>query len=293
MLILFIMIFTLSIFKLIYIKKEYLYLSTDYSVYVLIFMPFVIFYALKDVCDISSAVSLNWICTIPMSMYLYQSTHFYFKQYDILIVYSVMGIFVNLIVFKKAGIKEFILAVSGYIMLNILTVAGVVKEFVFGINGNNYEQYCVINILKNSDWFTASDNSGQYLDMLFSFSAQDRKKYFIAEKAAQYGIANVVIVFLLIVCAFILLLIKNYRKNNEAALIATGIMLMQSICFFLVNMGIVRGTVYEIPLLKKNIVYSICQLSLSAVALGIGGSIFNIVKKKCDGVAQKFLLLFK
>ena len=101
MLLFFAMIVVLLVFKIIYIRREYIYLNTDYSVYVVMFMPFAIYYALKYVDNITSATALNWLCTVPMSMYLYQSVYFRFKQFDMLIVYSLMGIFINLIVFKK------------------------------------------------------------------------------------------------------------------------------------------------------------------------------------------------
>ena len=101
MLLFFAMIVVLLVFKIIYIRREYIYLNTDYSVYVVMFMPFAIYYALKYVDNITSATALNWLCTVPMSMYLYQSVYLRFKQFDMLIVYSLMGIFINLIVFKK------------------------------------------------------------------------------------------------------------------------------------------------------------------------------------------------
>ena len=122
------MIVVLLVFKIIYIRREYIYLNTDYGVYVVMFMPFAIYYALKYVDNITSATALNWLCTVPMSMYLYQSVYLRFKQFDMLTVYSLMGIFINLIVFKKTEMKEFILAVSGYIMLSILTLAGRSEE---------------------------------------------------------------------------------------------------------------------------------------------------------------------
>ena len=279
MVILFIMIFVLSVFKIIYIRREYLYLSTDYSIYILIFMPFIIFYALKQVDDMSSAVSLNWICTVPMSLYLYQSEYLYFKQYDMLLVYSVLGIFLNLIVFKKTPVRKIMPAVSGYITLNVLTLVGMIKELIVGLNGNNYEQYCVLNILKNSNLFSASENSKQYLDSLFFLPGKGSKLYFIAEKTAQYGIVNVIIVFILLIGFFVLLFIENYKRNNEISLIATAIMIMQSMAFLLVNLGILRGSVYELPLLKENIVYSLCQLLLFGIALDIKGWIFHIRNK--------------
>lgn len=55
MLLIFAMIVMLFVFKIIYIRREYIYLSTDYSVYVVMFMPFAIFYALKYVDNITSA----------------------------------------------------------------------------------------------------------------------------------------------------------------------------------------------------------------------------------------------
>lgn len=105
MIVLFAMIIVLSVFKIIYIRREYLYLATDYSVYILIFMPFVISYALKHTGNISGAISLNWLCTIPMSMYLYQSMYLRFKQFDILLVYSLMGIMMNIMIFKNPGLR--------------------------------------------------------------------------------------------------------------------------------------------------------------------------------------------
>ena len=47
MLLIFAMIVVLLVFKIIYIRREYIYLNTDYSVYVVMFMPFAIYYALK------------------------------------------------------------------------------------------------------------------------------------------------------------------------------------------------------------------------------------------------------
>ena len=80
MLLLFAMIVMLLVFKIIYIRREYIDLNTDYSVYVVMFMPFAIFYALKYMDNITSVPALNWICTVPMSMYLYQSRYLRFKQ---------------------------------------------------------------------------------------------------------------------------------------------------------------------------------------------------------------------
>ena len=280
MLLLFAMIVMLLVFKIIYIRREYIYLNTDYSVYVVMFMPFVIFYALKYMDNITSAAALNWLCTVPMSMYLYQSIYLRFKQFDMLIVYSLMGIFINLIVFKKAEFKEFILAVSGYIMLNILTIAGAVREMVNAVTGRNYEQCLVMNIIKNAKCFKASADSQQYLDALFYLPGKSLRQYFVAEKITQYGLLNVIFVFILIVGVMAILLYKNYKRNNEVSLIATAIMIIQSVCFLFVNLGILRGSVYEIPLLKENIVYSVCLLLLLGVALDIKGSVLNIVKKR-------------
>ena len=75
------------------------------------------------------------------------------------------------------------------------------------------------------------------------------KQYFIAEKIAQYGIMNIIIVFVLIVGILAILFYINYKMDNEAALIATAIIIMQSVCFLLVNLGILRCSVYEVPLL--------------------------------------------
>ena len=280
MLLLFTMIVMLLVFKIIYIRREYVDLNTDYSVYVVMFMPFVIFYALKYMDNITSAAALNWLCTVPMSIYLYQSMYLRFKQFDMLIVYSLMGIFINLIVFKKAELKEFILAVSGYIMLNILTLAGVVKELVNAVIGRNYEQCLVINIIKNAKCFKASADSQQYLDALFYLPGKSLRQYFVAEKITQYGLLNVIFVFILIVGVMAILLYKNYKRNKEVSLIATAIMIIQSVCFLFVNLGILRGSVYEIPLLKENIVYSVCLLLLLGAALDIKGSVLNIVKKR-------------
>lgn len=280
MLLLFTMIVMLLLFKIIYIRREYVDLNTDYSVYVVMFMPFVIFYALKYMDNITSAAALNWLCTVPMSIYLYQSMYLRFKQFDMLIVYSLMGIFINLIVFKKAKMKEFILSVSGYIMLNILTLAGVVKELVNAVTGRNYEQCLVINIIKNAKCFKASADSQQYLDALFYLPGKSLRQYFVAEKITQYGLLNVIFVFILIVGVMAILLYKNYKRNKEVSLIATAIMIVQSVCFLLVNLGILRGSVYEIPLLKENIVYSVCLLLLLGAALDIKGSVLNIVKKR-------------
>ena len=186
MIVLFAMIIVLSVFKIIYIRREYLYLATDYRVYILIFMPFVIFYALKHTGNISGAISLNWLCTIPMSMYLYQSMYLRFKQFDILLVYSLMGIMMNII-----------------------------------------------------------------------------------------------IVFVLIVGILAILFYINYKRDNEAALIATAIIIMQSICFLLVNLGILRCSVYEVPLLKENTIYSICQLLLLVIALDSKGIVLHQFMKFC------------
>ena len=280
MLLLFTMIVMLLVFKIIYIRREYVDLNTDYSVYVVMFMPFVILYALKYMDNITSAAALNWLCTVPMSIYLYQSMYLRFKQFDMLIVYSLMGIFINLIVFKKAKMKEFILSISGYIMLNILTLAGVVKELVNAVTGRNYEQCLVINIIKNAKCFKASADSQQYLDALFYLPGKSLRQYFVAEKITQYGLLNVIFVFILIVGVMAILLYKNYKRNKEVSLIATAIMIVQSVCFLLVNLGILRGSVYEIPLLKENIVYSVCLLLLLGAALDIKGSVLNIVKKR-------------
>lgn len=280
MLLIFAMIVMLFVFKIIYIRREYIYLSTDYSVYVVMFMPFAIFYALKYVDNITSATALNWLCTVPMSMYLYQSMYLRFKQFDMLIVYSLMGIFINLIVFKKAEMKKFILAVSGYIMLSILTLVGAVKELVNAVNGRNYEQCLVINIIKNAKCFKASADSQQYLDALLYLPDKNLRQYFIAEKITQYELLNVLFVFILIVGVLALLLYKNFKRNNEVSLIATAIMIIQSVCFLLVNLGILRGSVYEIPFFKENTVYSVCQLLLLGVALDIKGSFLNIAKKR-------------
>ncbi len=280
MLLLFAMIVMLLVFKIIYIRREYVDLNTDYSVYVVMFMPFVIFYALKYMDNITSAAALNWLCTVPMSIYLYQSMYLRFKQFDMLIVYSLMGIFINLIVFKKAELKEFILAVSGYIMLNILTIAGAVRELVNAVTGRNYEQCLVMNIIKNAKCFKASADSQQYLDALFYLPGKSLRQYFVAEKITQYGLLNVIFVFILIVGVMAVLLYKNYKRNKEVSLIATAIMIIQSVCFLLVNLGILRGSVYEIPLLKENIVYSVCLLLLLGAALDIKGSVLNIVKKR-------------
>lgn len=280
MLLLFAMIVMLLVFKIIYIRREYVDLNTDYSVYVVMFMPFVIFYALKYMDNITSAAALNWLCTVPMSIYLYQSMYLRFKQFDMLIVYSLMGIFINLIIFKKAELKEFILAVSGYIMLNILTIAGAVRELVNAVTGRNYEQCLVINIIKNAKCFKASADSQQYLDALFYLPGKSLRQYFVAEKITQYGLLNVIFVFILIVGVMAILLYKNYKRNKEVSLIATAIMIIQSVCFLLVNLGILRGSVYEIPLLKENIVYSVCLLLLLGAALDIKGSVLNIVKKR-------------
>ena len=95
MLLFFAMIVVLLVFKIIYIRREYIYLNTDYSVYVVMFMPFAIYYALKYVDNITSATALNWLCTVPMSMYLYQSMYLRFKQFDMLIVYSLMRIYIG------------------------------------------------------------------------------------------------------------------------------------------------------------------------------------------------------
>ena len=280
MLLLFAMIVMLLVFKIIYIRREYVDLNTDYSVYVVMFMPFVIFYALKYMDNITSGAALNWLCTVPMSIYLYQSMYLRFKQFDMLIVYSLMGIFINLIVFKKAELKEFILAVSGYIMLNILTLAGAVRELVNAVTGKNYEQCLVMNIIKNAKCFKASADSQQYLDALFYLPGKSLRQYFVAEKITQYGLLNVIFVFILIVGVMAILLYKNYKRNKEVSLIATAIMIIQSVCFLLVNLGILRGSVYEIPLLKENIVYSVCLLLLLGAALDIKGSVLNIVKKR-------------
>ena len=280
MLILFTMIVMLLVFKIIYIRREYVDLNTDYSVYVVMFMPFVIFYALKYMDNITSAAALNWLCTVPMSIYLYQSMYLRFKQFDMLIVYSLMGIFINLIVFKNAELKEFILAVSGYIMLNILTIAGAVRELFNAVTGRNYEQCLVMNIIKNAKCFKASADSQQYLDALFYLPGKSLRQYFVAEKITQYGLLSVIFVFILIVGVMAVLLYKNYKRNNEVSLIATAIMIVQSVCFLLVNLGILRGSVYEIPLLKENIVYSVCQLLLLGAALDIKGRALNIAKKR-------------
>lgn len=226
------MIVVLLVFKIIYIRREYIYLNTDYSVYVVMFMPFAIYYALKYVDNIASATALNWLCTVPMSMYLYQSVYLRFKQFDMLIVYSLMGIFINLIVFKKTEMKEFIMAVSGYIMLSILTLAGAVRELVNAVNGRNYEQCLVINIIKNAKGFKASADSQQYLDALLYLPGKNLRQYFIAEKITQYGLLNVLFVFILIVGVLAVLLYKNYKRNNEVSLIATAIMIIQSVCFY-------------------------------------------------------------
>ena len=280
MLLLFAMIVMLLVFKIIYIRREYVDLNTDYSVYVVMFMPFVIFYALKYMDNITSAAALNWLCTVPMSIYLYQSMYLRFKQFDMLIAYSLMGIFINLIVFKKAELKEFILAVSGYIMLNILTLAGAVRELVNAVTGKNYEQCLVMNIIKNAKCFKASADSQQYLDALFYLPGKSSRQYFVAEKITQYGLLNVIFVFILIVGVMAILLYKNYKRNKEVSLIATAIMIIQSVCFLLVNLGILRGSVYEIPLLKENIVYSVCLLLLLGAALDIKRRVLNIVKKR-------------
>ena len=280
MFLLFVMIVVLIVFKIIYIRREYVDLNTDYSVYVVMFMPFVIFYALKYMDNITSAAALNWLCTVPMSIYLYQSMYLRFKQFDMLIVYSLMGIFINLIVFKKAELKEFILAVSGYIMLNILTIAGAVRELFNAVTGRNYEQCLVMNIIKNAKCFKASADSQQYLDALFYLPGKSLRQYFVAEKITQYGLLNVIFVFILIVGVMAILLYKNYKRNKEVSLIATAIMIIQSVCFLFVNLGILRGSVYEIPLLKENIVYSVCLLLLLGAALDIKGSVLNIVKKR-------------
>ena len=280
MLLLFTMIVMLLVFKIIYIRREYVDLNTDYSVYVVMFMPFAIFYALKYMDNITSAAALNWLCTVPMSIYLYQSMYLRFKQFDMLIVYSLMGIFINLIVFKKVKLKDFILAVSGYIMLNILTLAGAVRELVNAVNGRNYEQCLVMNIIKNVKGFKASAASQQYLDALLYLPGKNLRQYFIAEKITQYGLFSVIFVFILIVGVMAVLLYKNYKRNNVAALIATAIMIIQSVCFLFVNLGILRGSVYEIPFFKENIVYSVCQLLLLGAALDIKGSFLNIAKKR-------------
>ena len=280
MLLLFVMIVVLIVFKIIYIRREYVDLNTDYSVYVVMFMPFVIFYALKYMDNITSAAALNWLCTVPMSIYLYQSMYLRFKQFDMLIVYSLMGIFINLIVFKKAKMKEFILSISGYIMLNILTIAGAVRELVNAVTGRNYEQCLVMSIIKNAKCFKASADSQQYLDALFYLPGKSLRQYFVAEKITQYGLLNVLFVFILIVGVMAILLYKNYKRNKEVSLIATAIMIIQSMCFLFVNLGILRGSVYEIPLLKENIVYSVCLLLLLGAALDIKGRVLNIVKKR-------------
>lgn len=281
MIVLFAMIIVLSVFKIIYIRREYLYRATDYSVYILIFMPFVISYALKHTGNISGAISLNWLCTIPMSMYLYQSMYLRFKQFDILIVYSLMGIMMNIMIFKKSRIKDIILAISGYIILNVFTLAGAVKELVLAVKGDNYEQYCVLNVIKNAEYFKASDSSRQFVDYLYSMPDKSSKQYFIAEKIAQYGIMNIIIVFVLIVGILAILFYINYKMDNEAALIATAIIIMQSVCFLLVNLGILRCSVYEVPLLKENTIYSICQLLLLVIALDSKGIVLHQFMKFC------------
>ena len=103
------------------------------------------------------------------------------------------------------------------------------------------------------------------------------RQYFIAEKITQYGLLNVLFVFILIVGVLALLLYKNFKRNNEVSLIATAIMIIQSVCFLLVNLGILRGSVYEIPFFKENTVYSVCQLLMLGAAPDIKGSVLNAV----------------
>lgn len=92
---------------------------------------------------------------------------------------------------------------------------------------------------------------------------------------------NIIIVFVLIVGILAILFYINYKRDNEAALIATAIIIMQSVCFLLVNLGILRCSVYEVPLLKENTIYSICQLLLLVIALDSKGIVLHQFMKFC------------
>ena len=262
---LFITIILVSIFKLVYIQREFH--GTDYSVYVISAIPFLLYFSLQTISDISSLISINWICTIPMCIYLYQSIYLTPKQWDLLIVYSIMGIVVNLLALKKLHIKDLFLSIFGFIMLLTITVVGIIFQFVTGIKGTYYELYCTICVLKYSKMFSTSNTSSQYLEKLFIFPDNGKKQYFIAEKICQYGMAYVVIIFVLILCVLAVLLINNYKKNKTLAFIANLILILQSVCYFLSNIGLFKGSVFELPF-TNNIVYSLYQLVLLFFSLG-------------------------
>lgn len=253
-----ILLVIISVFKLSYVNREFF--VTDYSVYVFLFMPFLLYKALADMKDDMTRMSFNWICVIPMSMYLYR------KQFDVLITYSIMGMLSTFLAMnrKQLSISRFLSVSSGFVMLNLVSIYGVGRRLVYNSINEGYIYYCVHNIIKNAKMFGFSEASEGYYNMLEIMPMRVMNRYFIAKNIVQYGIIPVLAIMFTIVAALSAIAYTGYKKGRYFSMMAAVTINIQIICYFLSNIGILENSVYEI-IFHGNPTYSVCVLALVCI----------------------------
>ncbi len=259
----------ISVFKLTYINREYF--GADYSVYALLFMPFLYYKVLDCMDDNAMRMSFNWICVVPMSMYLYR------RQLDVLFTYSIMGMLATFLAVNKRKIRvgETLSAGSGFIFLNIMSIYFTLSQPL--LDGANYKRYCAYNILKNAKMFGFSQNANEYLNMLGNMPLKLSNKYFIAQNIVSHGIVPVFLVVLIIVAALSAVIFVSYRRKRYFSVMAAAAINIQIICYFLSNVGVFENCVYEI-IFNGNTVYTLCVLVLIFIMLDISHVFERILK---------------
>lgn len=264
-----ILLVIISVFKLTYINREYF--GADYSVYALLFMPFLYNKVLDNTDDASMKMCFNWICVVPMSMYLYR------RQLDVLFTYSIMGLLITFLAGnrRKGRIAETLGVGSGFIFLNIVSLYFTLSQPL--LDGADYKRYCAYNILKNAKMFGFSRNAEEYLNMLGNMPLKLNNKYFIAQNIVSHGIVPVLLIVLLIIAALSAAICVSYRKRRYFPMMAAATITIQIICYFLANIGGFENCVYEI-IFQGNIMYTLCVLALIFIMLDVPHGVQRVLK---------------
>lgn len=221
--------------------------------------------------DASMRMCFNWICVVPMSMYLYR------RQFDVLFTYSIMGMFITFLAGnrRKGRIAQTLGVGSGFIFLNIVSVYFTLRQPLF--DGADYKRYCTYNILKNAKMFGFSQGAEEYLNMLGNMPIKLFNKYFIAQNIVSHGIVPVFLAVLIIVAALSAAICVNYRKRRYFPMMAAATITIQITCYFLANIGALENCVYEI-IFHGNIMYTLCVLALIFIMLDVPRVVQRVLK---------------
>ena len=251
----------ISIFKLSYINREYF--GADYSVFVLLFVPFFIYMAFENMNSISTKISFAWICVVPMSVWLYR------KQFDVLITYSLAGMLAGFLSIRRER-RSFVRVMSvdsAFMLLNLVAIGGIFGRFFDGAAERELAPELVREIIARAKMFGFSEASKEAFDVLNNFTARTEGKYFWAVNVMCHGIAAAVAVTALTFVLLIGVMLVAHKKEKYLTMLAALIFISQLFCHILSNTGILGYTVYEMIFCDGNRIYTLSELLLLGIMI--------------------------